>query len=42
VLILVIGHWFFNERLDMPAFIGVGFILLGVIIMQVFSKAVAH
>ncbi len=42
VLISVIGHWFFNERLDTPALIGVSFILAGVIIMQVFSKAVAH
>jgi small multidrug resistance pump len=42
VLISLIGHWFFNERLDTPAVIGVSFILVGVIIMQVFSKAVAH
>jgi len=42
VLISVIGHWFFNERLDTPAIIGVSFILAGVVIMQVFSKAVAH
>ena len=42
VLISVIGHWFFNERLDTPAIIGVTCILSGVIIMQVFSKAVAH
>jgi small multidrug resistance pump len=42
VLISVIGHWFFNERLDTPAVIGVSFILAGVLIMQIFSKAVAH
>jgi small multidrug resistance pump len=42
VLISVIGHWFFNERLDTPAFIGISFILTGVLIMQIFSKAVAH
>ena len=42
VLISVIGHWFFNERLDTPAIIGVSCILSGVIIMQVFSKAVAN
>ena len=42
VLISVIGHWFFNERLDAPAFIGISFILAGVLIMQIFSKAVAH
>ncbi|WP_443630220.1 SMR family transporter [Candidatus Njordibacter sp. Uisw_056] len=42
VLISVIGHWFFNERLDTPAIIGISFILSGVIIMQIFSRAVAH
>tara|TARA_B110000971_G_C19973926_1_gene484000 strand:+ start:822 stop:1154 length:333 start_codon:yes stop_codon:yes gene_type:complete len=42
VLISVIGHWFFNERLDTPAIIGISFILSGVSIMQVFSRAVAH
>ena len=42
VFISMIGHWFFNERLDTPAVIGVSFILAGVVIMQVFSKAVAH
>ncbi|MDC9720840.1 MAG: SMR family transporter [Gammaproteobacteria bacterium] len=42
VLISVIGHFVFQQRLDTPAFIGMSFILAGVIIMQVFSKAVAH
>ena len=42
VLISMIGHWFFNERLDAPAIVGIVFILAGVVIMQVFSKAVAH
>ena len=42
VLISIIGHFVFNQRLDTPAFIGMGFILAGVLIMQVFSSAVAH
>ena len=42
VLISIIGHFVFQQRLDAPAFVGVSFILIGVIIMQVFSKAVAH
>jgi len=42
VLISIIGHSVFSQRLDAPAFIGMSFILAGVVIMQVFSKAVAH
>ena len=42
VFISIVGHFVFQERLDVPAFIGVSFILTGVIIMQVFSKSVAH
>jgi small multidrug resistance pump len=42
VLISIIGHFVFQQRLDAPAFLGMSFILVGVIIMQVFSKAVAH
>ena len=42
VFISFIGHFVFQQRLDAPAFIGVVFILAGVVIMQVFSKAVAH
>jgi small multidrug resistance pump len=42
VFISIVGHFVFQERLDAPAFIGVSFILAGVIIMQVFSKSVAN
>tara|TARA_B110000967_G_scaffold156457_1_gene161448 strand:- start:325 stop:657 length:333 start_codon:yes stop_codon:yes gene_type:complete len=42
VLISIIGHFVFQQRLDAPAFVGMSFILVGVIIMQIFSKAVAH
>lgn len=42
VLISIIGHFVFQQRLDAPAIVGMSFILVGVIIMQIFSKAVAH
>jgi small multidrug resistance pump len=42
VFISAIGHFIFNQRLDTPAFIGIAFILIGVLIMQILSKAVAH
>ena len=42
VLISIIGHFVFSQRLDAPAFFVMSFILAGVVIMQVFSKAVAH
>ena len=42
VLISIIGNFVFSKRLDAPAFIGMSFILADVVIMQVFSKAVAH
>ncbi len=42
VLISIIGRIVFDQRLDAPAIIGIGFILAGVLIMQIFSKAVAH
>lgn len=42
VIISLIGRFFFNQHLDMPAYIGIGFILVGVIIMRVFSQAVGN
>lgn len=42
VLLAVVGRVFFDQSLDTPALIGIALILAGVIIMNVFSKAVAH
>lgn len=42
VLISVIGRFVFDQKLDTPAMIGIGFIVIGVLVMQVFSKSVAH
>lgn len=42
VLLALVGWVFFDQTLDTPALIGIALILAGVIIMNVFSKAVAH
>lgn len=42
VLIATIAWIFQGQKLDLPAMIGMGFIIAGVVIMNVFSKAVAH
>jgi len=38
VLVTLIGFFFFGQRLDAPALIGIVFIVTGVVVMQVFSK----
>ncbi|WP_020560176.1 DMT family transporter [Thiofilum flexile] len=42
VLISLVGVFLYNEKLDTPALIGIGFIITGVVIMQLFSKSVHH
>lgn len=42
VLLTLVGWLVFGQTLDTPALLGIGLILTGVIIMNVFSKAVAH
>lgn len=42
VLISVIGFILFGQKLDLPAVIGMGLIISGVIVMNVFSKAVSN
>lgn len=42
VLLTLIGWLLFGQVLDTPALIGITLILSGVIIMNVFSKAVSH
>jgi len=42
VLISIIALVLFKQRLDMPAIVGIGFIITGVIIINVFSKTVTH
>ena len=42
VFITFIGIFFFKERLDIPAFIGIGLIVAGVLVINLFSKVSAH
>ncbi len=42
VLISLVGWILYGQRLDAPAFIGIGLIAAGVVVLNVFSKAVAH
>ena len=42
VLVTLIGLFFFKQRLDLPAVVGIAFIVAGVLVMQLFSKTVTH
>ncbi|MBD9177717.1 MAG: QacE family quaternary ammonium compound efflux SMR transporter [Odoribacter splanchnicus] len=42
ILITLIGLVVFKQHLDLAAFIGLGFIIAGVIIINVFSHSVSH
>ena len=42
VLITAIGVFHFGERLDAPAILGLGLIVAGVIVINLFSKTVLH
>ena len=42
VLISVIGLIFFKQSVDLPAILGLGLIIAGVIVINIFSKTVSH
>ena len=42
VFITLIGIFFFKERLDIPAFIGIGLIVAGVLVINLLSKVSAR
>ncbi len=42
VLVAVAGWIIFDQKLDIPAFIGMALILSGVLVMNLLSKASAH
>lgn len=42
VLITLVGWLLFGQKLDLPALLGIGLIAAGVVVMNVFSKAVGH
>lgn len=41
-LIALVGWVLYQQALDMPAFIGIALIVAGVVVLNVFSKAVPH
>lgn len=42
VLITLVGWFLFNQKLDLPALLGIGLIASGVMVMNVFSKTMGH
>lgn len=42
VLTAIIGFLVFKQKMDLPAMIGIGMMVGGVIVIQVFSKTVSH
>ena len=41
-LIAIIGYVVFGQKLDWPAMLGLGMILTGILIIQLFSKTTGH
>lgn len=42
VLVSIIGWLFYRQTLDLPAIIGIGLIVAGVVVVNVFSKSIGH
>lgn len=42
VLVSLVAYFVLNQKLDFPAIVGIFFIILGVFIINFFSKSVAH
>ena len=42
VLVTMIGWFWFRQSLDLAALVGIGFIITGVLIVNLFSKALSH
>lgn len=42
VLISAVGFFLFKQALDLPALIGIAFIIAGVVIINLFSRTMAH
>jgi len=42
VLITLAAWWLYGQRIDAAGFIGMGLILAGVVVLNVFSRASAH
>lgn len=42
VLVSGAGYFLYKQTLDLPALLGIGLIIIGVIVINVFSKSAAH
>ncbi|MEQ9693278.1 SMR family transporter [Shimia sp. SDUM112013] len=42
VFIAIIGYVVFKQSLDLPAVLGLGLIVLGILVINMFSKTVGH
>ncbi len=42
VLISIVGFIFFKQSLDLAAILGLAFIIIGVLIINLFSKSIGH
>lgn len=42
VLVTLIGFFFLKQRLDFPALAGIALIVIGVLVIQLFSKTLSH
>ncbi|MDR2224202.1 MAG: multidrug efflux SMR transporter [Flavobacteriaceae bacterium] len=42
VLVTIAAYFLYKQKLDLPALIGIIFIIIGVLIIQLFSKSQAH
>lgn len=42
VLISLVGYFIYKQHLDFPAILGIIFIIVGVVIINLFSKSTAH
>ena len=42
ILIALIGYAVFGQKLDLPAIAGLGLIIAGIVVIQLFSNATSH
>jgi small multidrug resistance pump len=42
LILTIVGYFYFKQPIDLPAAIGIGLILSGVLIINVFSKSAQH
>lgn len=42
VLVSIISYFLYKQSLDIPALFGIGLIVAGVVVINLFSKSVAH